>query len=98
MEEIEDGLVDVNLGGNVLKKRVATSAKGKSGGYRTLLAFKAKDRSIFLYGFEKNDRTNIDRQELVALKELAKIYLKMSDRDIDIAVMAGELKEVKYHG
>lgn len=98
VEEIEDGLIDANLGGNILKKRVAVPSKGKSGGFRTLLAFKGSDRSVFLYGFEKSDRSNISKRELEALKELAKIYIRMSDLEISIALKEGELTEVKYHG
>lgn len=98
VEEIEGGLVDADLGGNVLKKRVATSSKGKKGGYRTLLAFKTTSRSVFLYGFEKNVRANISKQELSALKELAKLYLKMPELDINKALKTGQLKEIKYYG
>lgn len=49
--EINEGLVDAALGGNVYKKRVAKPGQGKSGGYRTILAFKIKDKAFFMYGF-----------------------------------------------
>ncbi len=95
VKEIECGLVDANLGGNLYKKRVATITSGKSGGYRTLLAYKRGTIVFFLYGFEKNVRTNINEKEEQALKELAKIYLAFSDGDIKVASDMGELVEVK---
>ena len=53
--EMERGLVDADLGGNVYKKRVALPGRGKSGSTRTLIATIREDRWIFMYGFEKNE-------------------------------------------
>ena len=72
VDEIERGLVDANLGGNLYKKRVATSTGGKSGGYRTLLAYKEHEKIFFVFGFEKNQRANINQREEKALKEILK--------------------------
>jgi hypothetical protein len=55
----ERGLVDANLGGGVIKQRVARSGQGRSGGFRTLIAFRAAERSVFMFGFAKNDLDNI---------------------------------------
>ena len=54
--EIGQGLMDANLGGYVVKKRVALGGRGKSGGVRTLLAFKIRDKAFFLYGFAKTSK------------------------------------------
>ncbi len=95
VHELERGLVDANLGGNLYKKRVATRSSGKSGGYRTLLAYR-KDRIVFfLYGFEKNVRANINLKEEQALKELTKVYLELTDTQINLAILKNELVEVK---
>tara|TARA_R100001039_G_C1827098_1_gene92582 strand:+ start:420 stop:821 length:402 start_codon:yes stop_codon:yes gene_type:complete len=40
VQEMNNGLFEANLGGNLYKKRVATGGGGKRGGFRTLLAFK----------------------------------------------------------
>ncbi len=93
-EELVAGLVEANLGGNLYKKRVPLVNKGKRGGFRTLLAYKKEERSIFLYGFEKNEKDNIDNTEEEALKKLAKKLLFMSQKEIDFAVDNGELIEV----
>ena len=59
-----DGLVDADLGGGLLKQRIARPGQGKSGGYRTVIAFRRGDLAIFLFGFAKSDSDNIDGDEL----------------------------------
>ncbi len=53
VDEMRSGLIDADLGGNVLKKRVAVSGRGKRGGARTIVATNKDDRWFFIYGFEK---------------------------------------------
>ncbi|GAB7128846.1 type II toxin-antitoxin system RelE/ParE family toxin [Silvimonas sp. JCM 19000] len=93
--EIEHGLVDADLGGHVVKKRVALPGRGKSGGARTLLAWTLGDRAFFLYGFAKNERDNIDDKELKALKQLAAFQLGLSPAQLAHALAEGKLIEVK---
>ena len=93
--EINQGLVDANLGGNVIKKRVAIGGRGKSGGVRTLLAFRLDDRAFFLYGFAKNQQSNITEKELRALKLLTAKMLAYDSRQIAMTLAANELYEVK---
>ena len=94
VDEIQAGLVDSNLGGGLLKKRVARAGSGKSGGHRTLLATNLRDRWVFLYGFSKNERDNGDDVELRALKRLAQGYLGMEEERLNGLLDAGELIEV----
>ena len=56
----EQGSIDADLGGGVIKQRVARQGGGRSGGYRTVIAYRARQRSVFLYGFAKSARDNID--------------------------------------
>lgn len=93
--EINQGLVDANLGGHVVKKRVALGGRGKSGGVRTLLAFKPNDQAFFMYGFAKNQQSNISDKELKALKLLAAKLLAYDSRQQAIALAAQELYEVR---
>jgi hypothetical protein len=65
----EAGLVDADLGGGLLKQRVARAGGGKSGGYRTLVAFRAETRAVFVFGFAKSDQDNIDEDDARELKE-----------------------------
>jgi len=93
--EISQGLVDANLGGHVVKKRVALGGRGKSGGVRTLLAFKLNDKAFFLYGFAKNQQSNISDKELKALKLLAAKLLVYDSRELAIAITNQELYEIR---
>ena len=92
----EEGLVDAELGGGLIKQRVARAGQGKSGGYRTVIAFRRGERSVFLYGFAKSERANIDHDELEALREVARAYLELEPKRIEAAIAAGELMEVRY--
>ena len=95
VDEIERGLIDANLGGNLFKKRVATSSGGKRGGFRTLLAYKVGRDVFFLHGFEKNEKDNITCREERALKDLTEFYLSLTRTDIQIAIAKNELIEVE---
>jgi hypothetical protein len=90
----ERGSVDADLGGNLIKQRVARAGGGRSGGYRTVIAYQAARRSVFLYGFAKNARDNIDDNELDDLKKLARHYLGFSEEQIAVARLETELREV----
>ena len=96
VREIERGLIDANLGGGVLKKRVARAGGGKSGGFRTLLAFRSELRTVFIFGFAKNAVGNIFPAQLASLKEAAEVYLGLTDDEMDEALRAGALREVVY--
>lgn len=93
--EMEKGLIDADLGGHLVKKRVAMPGRGKSGGARTLLAYRLGDKAFFVYGFMKNERDNIDETELKTLKKLALIQLSLSPADLAHALRERKLIEVK---
>ena len=96
--EIERGLIDADLGGHVMKKRVAVGGRGKRGGVRTLLAYKSGDKAFFVYGFAKNVQANVSTDELKALKHLAKELLSYSDKTLTKAIQHGALVEVEDNG
>lgn len=98
VDEMERGLIDADLGGHVVKKRVAIGGRGKSGGARTLLAYKVGNKAFFVYGFAKNARANISADELKALKHLAKELLSYSDKALTEAIEHGALIEVENDG
>jgi len=94
--EIRQGLVDADLGGGIIKKRIALPGHGKRGSTRTLLATNRNDRWVFVYGFEKNERANISDNELEALKLLADDLLALTETQISEAISKGSLLEVTY--
>ena len=96
IDEIEQGLVDADLGGNIYKKRVALPGRGKSGSTRTLIATNRQNRWFFMFGFEKNDKENITQAELAYLQEVAQIFLGYSNDELQLAIDKGEFLEVYY--
>ena len=96
IDEMEQGLVDADLGGNVYKKRVALPGRGKSGSTRTLIATNRQSRWFFMFGFEKNDKENITQAELAYLQEVAQIFLGYSNDELQLAIDKGEFLEVYY--
>ncbi len=88
------GLVDADLGAGLIKQRVARQGQGRRGGYRVLLAFRAQDRVVFLFGFAKNDRENLDDAELAAVRVVAESWLTATPAQLTKAVKEGLLIEV----
>jgi hypothetical protein len=90
----DKGLVDANLGGGLIKQRVARAGGGKSGGYRTIIAFRMGTLAIFVYGFAKNERDNIGQEELREYRRVAVWLLKQSEPELDDAVAKKVLREI----
>ena len=92
--EMAQGLVDAELGGGVVKKRIGLAGRGKRGGARTLVATNKGSRWFFVFGFEKNERANIADDELEALQSIAKELLARSGPELDLAVEDATLEEI----
>ena len=89
--EMSQGLIDADLGGHVVKKRAAVGGRGRRSGARTIVATNFGNKWIYIFGFEKNERSNIDISELKALQELAKTLLELSIDKTSSAILHGEL-------
>ncbi len=96
ISEMVAGLVDADLGGGVVKKRVALPGRGKSGGARTLVATNRSSRWFFVFGFEKNERANVTARELEALQAIAADLLKLTANQLDAHVENKALQEICY--
>lgn len=90
------GLVDADLGGGVIKQRIARDGEGASSGYRTIILFRRGQRAVFVYGYAKKGRDNIRRNELLAFRNLAKALFGLDDQGIGHALAIGELIEVRH--
>ncbi len=95
VERADKGLVDADFGGNLIKQRVARQGQGKSGGYRVLIGYRTEAFSVFLYGFAKRDRDNLDAKELKIVRQLAETWLTASPEGVEQALRDGKLIEVK---
>jgi hypothetical protein len=91
---MSEGLYDAELGGGLFKKRIARPGQGKRGVYRTLIASNKGDKWFFVFGFPKNERSNIDKGEEEALKRLATELLSLNPEALEIARQDNELIEV----
>ena len=94
VQRAESGLVDADLGGGVIKQRVARAGHGKSGGYRTLILFRQGDKAIFAFGFAKSAQANISKADLALLRHAASEALEWSAGELDRLVALGTLVEI----
>ena len=88
------GLIDADLGGSVIKQRIAREGQGRSSGYRSIVLFRRDDRAIFAYGFAKNARQNIGQSELKAFRKLAEVILAFDGKELQAAINNGTITEV----
>ena len=95
LAEVQAGNFEANLGGHIYKKRIRFKGQGKSDSGRTIICFKKEDRAIFIHGFAKNEKSSLSKKELSAFKELSKILLGLSAKEIDIAIKNCDFIEVK---
>ncbi|WP_439241094.1 type II toxin-antitoxin system RelE/ParE family toxin [Lonepinella sp. BR2474] len=94
VERAEKGLIDADLGGGVIKQRIARKGQGRSSGYRSLIFYKIGQHVFFVSIFEKSDKDNISRNELTALKDLSEEYFSLSDEHIAQRMKKGSLIEI----
>ena len=92
--EMTAGLIDADLGGGVVKKRIGLAGRGKRGGVRTLVATNKGNRWFFVFGFEKNERDNISDAELQALQDYAADLLERTPAQLDAAAADGTWLEI----
>ena len=86
IENLEKGLSVADLGGNIYKVRVQRQGKGKSSGFRTIVVYRIEEKAIFLYGFGKNEKSNIDKQELSYFKKLGSDLLALNEEQINNSI------------
>ncbi|WP_334240934.1 type II toxin-antitoxin system RelE/ParE family toxin [Terriglobus sp. ADX1] len=98
VQAAENGLIDADLGGGVIKQRIARAGQGKSGGSRSIVLFRKGNRAVYVYGFEKKDRPNIRPEEVEAFKELAAVVLGYTDAEMFDRVNDGALIAVAGPG
>jgi hypothetical protein len=96
IERAEQGLIDADLGGGLIKQRVARPGRGRSGGYRMIVGYRVKDRAVFLLGFAKNERENIEDNELLTLRSQAERWLVADADRLQKELELGNLQEINH--
>lgn len=77
------GQLDTDLGGEVIKQRIARPGQGSGA------------RAFFVYGYSKSRRANIGADELQLFKEAAKHVLALTEKQLAGLVRTGDFVEVK---
>ena len=90
------GLIDADLGAGVIKQRISRQGAGKSGGFRTIIFFKAGNRAIFMFGFAKKAKKNLTHEELLEMKRASREMLQLSQDQIDHLVRLKKLQEIRF--
>lgn len=98
VQRAEEGLIDADLGGGVIKQRVARPGQGRSGGYRTLILYRQARRAFFVYGFAKSELANIHDEEEAAFKQAARHVLGLTDEQLVALIQNGQFSEIDDHG
>lgn len=96
IERAERGLVDADLGGGIIKQRVARAGQGRSSGFRLLIGYRSGNRAVFLYGFAKNELENITADDLDTLREIGAAWLEAKKERLEYAINEGQISEVCY--
>ncbi len=94
IERAERGIIDADLGGGLIKQRVARPGQGRSGGYRMIVVYRTKDRAVFLYGFAKSERENIEAADLEDLRLVAADFLAADDEGFERITAQQDLQEI----
>ena len=94
VERAERGLIDADLGGGVIKQRIARPNRGRSGGYRSIVLFRSGERAFFVFGFAKNQMENITRNNLKTFRRAARSSFDLDEEELRLLMKSGELIEV----
>jgi hypothetical protein len=90
----EKGQIDADLGGGIIKQRIARPSQGRSKGYRSIILFRRGARAFFVYGFAKSHRANIDDDEKEQFKEAANHVLALTDKQLAELLKRDDFVEV----
>ncbi len=88
IREVMQGQAD-DLGGGVFKKRLNKNM------HRSIVLAKGGRHWIFAYLFAKNDRANIDEDELADFRKLAHAFGRMTDTELRAMLKQGDLLELR---
>jgi len=94
IERAERGLIDADLGGGVIKQRIPRPNEGRSGGFRSIVYFRAAERAFFVFGFAKSDQDNISAHELRDFRRAAEITLAFGEVELQKLIELEQLSEV----
>ena len=95
LKNIPNKLGVVDLGSGLYKVRTPKTGKGKSGGFRTIVVYREEFISIFVFGFSKTDKGNLNNEELKYFKKLSKDLLSITREEYMELVKLGDFISIK---
>ncbi|MFM2240672.1 MAG: hypothetical protein RJA69_2046 [Pseudomonadota bacterium] len=94
VDRAEQGLIDADLGGGVIKQRIARTGAGRSGGYRSLVLYRKGSKAFFVFGFSKNSQGNIRDDEQEQFKRAAKVTLGLTQEQLRSLIEKAQMEEI----
>lgn len=94
----EKGQIDADLGGGVIKQRIARPGEGRSKGYRSIIVFRKGKRAFFVYGFPKSAIGNIAADDEAQFKKMAGYVLALTDLQLRQLIVNGQFEEISEDG
>lgn len=94
VERAESGQIDADLGGGVVKQRIARPGAGKSAGYRSIVLFRKGEKAYFVFGFPKSELGNISKSDLEQFKKMAKHVFALTHKQFEQLIANGQFEEV----
>ena len=94
VERAQQGLIDADLGGGVIKQRIARPGSSKSKGYRSIVLYRKEDKAFFVFGFPKSEQGNIREDEEIQFKKMAKQVFALTDTQLQTLIDKGQFEEV----
>lgn len=94
VERAEQGQIDADLGGGVIKQRIARPGGGKSKGYRSIVLYRKDDKAFFVFGYPKSEQDNIREDEEAQFKKMAKQVLALTDEQLQLLIDNSQFEEV----
>lgn len=98
VEHVEKGQIDADLGGGVIKQRIARPGEGRSKGYRSIIVFRKGKRAFFVYGFPKSAIGNIAADDEAQFKKMAGYVLALTDLQLRQLIVNGQFEEISEDG
>lgn len=95
IDRAERGLIDATIGKFLIKQRVARRNEGRSGGFRSIVFYRERDRAVFLHLFAKNDKDNLTSTELAAYRDFAKALTNLTVEQVRALIEENKWIEVE---
>jgi hypothetical protein len=92
---VESGLIDADLGGGLLKLRLARAGQGRSSGNRTIVDCRVGARAFFLVGYGKSDLDNIGDATLARLRRFAEELQRLTEDELENITASGAMREIE---